>query len=179
MAGFSNVSSDETIMFADNASFNGDERSGKLTLNGQLWIGSTASPHVVKGTITAGSGITVTNGSGTIQISASGGSGLPTWTDQGSNTTLAVNNAYFATAAVTLTLPAAPVQGDTVWVYVDTASTVVVTANTGQFIRDGVDLSSSAGTATNTFRGDCLQLFYRTADTTWMSIAGFGNWNLA
>lgn len=56
MAGFSNITGDESIMFADNASFDGTERNGKLTTNGQLWIGSSSSPHVKKGTITSPDG---------------------------------------------------------------------------------------------------------------------------
>ena len=63
MAGFSNVSGDESIVYADNASFDGTERGGKITTNGQLWIGATASPHVRVGTITStGSTITVIYG---------------------------------------------------------------------------------------------------------------------
>lgn len=53
MGGFSSVTGDETIMYADNASFDGTSRGGKLTTNGQLWIGATASPHVKRGTITS------------------------------------------------------------------------------------------------------------------------------
>ncbi len=53
MAGFSSITGDESIVFADNASFDGTQRGGKLTTNGQLWIGSTASPHVQKGSITS------------------------------------------------------------------------------------------------------------------------------
>jgi hypothetical protein len=49
MAGFSSITGDESIMFADNASFDGTQRGGKITTDGQVWIGSTASPHVKKG----------------------------------------------------------------------------------------------------------------------------------
>lgn len=73
MAGSSNVSGEESILFADNASFDGTQRGGALDTNGQLWIGSTAAPHVKKGTIIAGTGVTVTPGSGTITIGLSGG----------------------------------------------------------------------------------------------------------
>lgn len=68
MAGFSSITGDEDVMFADNASFDGTERGGKLTLNGQLWIGSSLSPHVRKGTISAGTNMNVINGAGTISI---------------------------------------------------------------------------------------------------------------
>lgn len=61
MAGFSSVTSLENIVFADNASFDGTKRGGAMTTNGQLWIGSTAAPHVKVGSITSPSG-TVTIG---------------------------------------------------------------------------------------------------------------------
>lgn len=41
--------------------------------NGQLIIGNSATGGISFNTITAGSGITVTNGNGTIQIAATGG----------------------------------------------------------------------------------------------------------
>lgn len=46
MPGFSNITGDESIMFADNASYDGTERGGKLTSDLQLWLGSTTAPHV-------------------------------------------------------------------------------------------------------------------------------------
>jgi len=77
MPGFSNVSGDESIMFADNASFDGTERGGKLTTDGQLWIGSTGSPHVRKGTLTSSGGtVTITNSPGSINLEA--GTSVPT-----------------------------------------------------------------------------------------------------
>lgn len=79
MAGFSNITGDESIMFADNCSFNGTERGGKMTTNGQLWIGSTASPHVRLGNITSPDGsLLITNGAGTIQLTAAGGAAVVT-----------------------------------------------------------------------------------------------------
>ena len=71
MPGFTSITGDESIVYADNASFNGTERGGKMTTDGQLWIGSTASPHVRLGTLTAGSGVTITNSAGGITIAAS------------------------------------------------------------------------------------------------------------
>ena len=46
--------------------------------DGQLLIGNTTGNTLTKATITAGSGITVTNGSGAITIAASGGGSLQT-----------------------------------------------------------------------------------------------------
>lgn len=51
--GFSFVTGLETIVHADNASYDGTSRGGAMTTNSQLWIGSTASPHVKVGNITS------------------------------------------------------------------------------------------------------------------------------
>ena len=46
--------------------------------NGQLLIGNTTGNTLAKSTLTAGSGVTITNGSGTIEISATGSGGTIT-----------------------------------------------------------------------------------------------------
>lgn len=74
MAGNSSVRGDQTVTHTDNMSFDGTDRGGAMTTDGQLWIGATASNradnggHVRLGSLTAGTGITVTNGAGTITI---------------------------------------------------------------------------------------------------------------
>ncbi len=68
MAGFSN----DTV-YADNVDFSGG-KSPTVTTDGQLLIGSTAAPNIRVGNITAGAGVTVTNGAGTISIGLTGGS---------------------------------------------------------------------------------------------------------
>lgn len=72
MAGNNSIRGDETVTFTDNMSFDGTERGGKMTTDGQLWIGATALPHVRLGSLTAGTGVSITNGSGTITIGLSG-----------------------------------------------------------------------------------------------------------
>jgi len=67
--GYSSITGDEGIMFADNASFDGTKRDGKLAADGQLWIGSTAGRHVRKATLTGGEGVDVTNAAGSITLS--------------------------------------------------------------------------------------------------------------
>lgn len=124
-----------------------------------------------------GGGTTTTSGSGsTVTITSSADN---TWIDQGSSTTIASNTNYFATAAVTLTLPGAPSQGDTIIIDADTASAVEIQANTGQTIRLGSSASSVAGTATTTDQGDCITLTYRSTGTTWHARGVQGNWTLA
>lgn len=73
MAGSSNITGEESILFADNMSFDGTQRGGAMTTDGEIWIGSTTAPHVRKGTITGGPGVTITPGPGSIQIGLSGG----------------------------------------------------------------------------------------------------------
>jgi len=71
MAGFSSVTGDESIMFADNCSFDGTKRDGKLTTDAQLWIGATAAPHVKRGTLTSPNGsITIGYNSPNITLEA-------------------------------------------------------------------------------------------------------------
>lgn len=51
MTGSSNLQGAESILFTDNISFDGTERGGKMTTNGELYIGSTSGRHVKKGSI--------------------------------------------------------------------------------------------------------------------------------
>jgi len=122
-------------------------------------------------------------------LTSNGASALPSWqpapttvlpfTDEGTSFNAASNNGYFATAAVTATLPASPAQGDLVEIICDTASQVTIQANTGQFIRLGATISSSAGTAKSNSIGDVAQLRYRSADTTWIGQSSNSTWTLA
>ena len=75
MAGFDSITGLEDVVYADNVSFDGTQRGGMITTDGELLIGSTAAPHIRKGTITAGANITVTNGEGSIEIASTGGGG--------------------------------------------------------------------------------------------------------
>lgn len=125
-----------------------------------------------------GGGATSTAGSGnTVTITST--SNVVPWTDEAAGFTAAVNNGYFCTAALTALLPAAPTQGQIVIIECDTTGAVVVTANAGQFIRMGQTVTSVAGTATSSKRGDTLYLVYRSASQTWNSISTEGTWALS
>jgi hypothetical protein len=65
MPGFNNG-----VMWANNVRFDGTQYPGQVTTDGQLLIGSTASPNIKVGTLTAtaGQGISVTPGSGSITV---------------------------------------------------------------------------------------------------------------
>lgn len=67
------------IMFADNVDFSGVHDStgqaiARVTLDGQLLIGSATGRNIQVNTLTAGAGITITNGAGSITIASSGSS---------------------------------------------------------------------------------------------------------
>jgi hypothetical protein len=187
-----------------------------VATNGQLIIGSTAG-NPAAATLTAGAGISVTNGSNSITIAVngstvgqtitgdSGGALSPTagnWnilggpgvTTSGSGSTLTINsivftdttattlvsdNGYFATAAGTYTLPASPLQGETIIIVADTSGAVVVDAPSTHLIRIGNQITSAGGTLTSTAIGDSLTLRYRSSSTTWFAVSAIGNWTVA
>jgi hypothetical protein len=148
--------------------------SGTMT-NGQIIIGSTGATPTAA-TLTAGTGITISNAGGSITINSTGGL---TWTDNSGTFTAASNNGYFITAASTPTLPAAPNEGDEVSFILDAAATVTITGNTGQKIRIGNTISAAAGTCAASVRGSAVDLIYRTTGTTWFAnSAPEGTWTL-
>lgn len=77
MAGFRNSGTID-VVYADNVDFSGAAiPSPSVTTNGQLLIGSTSAPNIKVGYITSiNSSVTVTNGSGTIDLSVAAGGGL-------------------------------------------------------------------------------------------------------
>lgn len=84
--------------------------------DGQLLIGNTTGNTLAKSTLTAGSGISVTNGSGTITIAATGTAPAAP-TVQATGFTAAANGQYCVNTtggAITATLPASPANGDTI-----------------------------------------------------------------
>lgn len=160
--GTSSITGDETILFVDNASFDGTERGGKLTTNGQLWIGSTAAPHVKKGNITSvGGTIAVTNNSGNINLETSGmlfaytnvTSAMSPYTVLTTDYYISVNSSG---GAVTLNFPNAPVANRT-WVIKD---------RTGNAATNTITLTTPGGAVT--FDGS----------TTYTIVSNFGAINL-
>jgi len=78
--------------------------------NGQLDIGNTGSDPTAA-TLTAGTGISITNGSGSVTIASTGGLSFLDVT--GTTQAMAINTAYLAdnSGLVTLTLPSTAAQG--------------------------------------------------------------------
>lgn len=177
MAGTSNITGQESIIFADNASFDGTERGGRMAADGQLWIGSTASPHVRRGTLTAGTGISIANGAGSITISATS---TFTWVEvTGTSQAAAVNTGYILNngSLVTLTLPSTAAVGDIVRVAGKGSGGWRVAQNAGQTIHYGnVDSTTGAGgRLDSTNRYDSIELLCTVADTDFTVLSSVGN----
>lgn len=149
-----------------------------LSSNGQLWIGS-GSGNPTAATLTAGTGISVTNGSNTITLAATGAT---TWVDQtGTSVTMSVNTNYIADNAslVTLTIPATAALGDTFRIVGKGAGGWLVQANTGQTIHMGTAASSSAGSMASSNQYDCITFSCVTANTTFVCYGAQGFLTLA
>jgi hypothetical protein len=146
--------------------------------NGQLAIGSTgADPSAA--TLTAGTGVSITNGAGSITISASG-AGL-TWTVvTGTTQSASVNNGYIANNAgqVTVTLPATSAVGDVVAVTgINNATGWKIAQNAGNQIFFGAS-STTAGTGgslTSTATRDTVFLLCTSTNANWQVTGSIGN----
>lgn len=147
--------------------------SGTMT-DGQLIIGATSGTPTAA-TITAGAGITVTNGSNTITI-ASSGSGF-SWNDiTGTSATMAVENGYVSdnSGLVTLTLPATAAFGATIAVQGKGSGGWKIAQPSGVTIHFGnADTSTGvSGSLASTNRYDSLFLVCITANTDWAVLSG-------
>ena len=116
------------------------------------------------------------------------------WLDRTASFPASAGTGYFITNAeadlnVTVTLPAAPSQGDTLALYcdyepnvpvdpMDDDNRVLVQTSGTQKILFGVNESSAGGIALANQEGCILFLVYRTLDTTWHVTSGEGNWSL-
>jgi hypothetical protein len=130
--------------------------------NGQLLIGNTTGNTLTKATLTAGTGVTITNGAGSITIAAAG---LPVMNVvSGTTQTAVAGNQYVLTnaAATTVTLPASPTAGDTVYVTVaNNLTTNVVARNSSNIMSLAEDMTLNAAYA-------AVQLRYADATRGWV-----------
>ncbi len=152
-----------------------------IATNGQLIIGSTAGAPAAA-TLSAGTGITITNASNSITISASS-SGF-SWTDvTGATQIIAAENGYITDRAggVTYTLPASGSLGDTFKI-VGKAGLATITPLALQqlLIGSASGTVGVTGTAVSTNAGDCITFVCTTsgASTVWRAESFVGNWTL-
>jgi hypothetical protein len=128
--------------------------------NGQLLIGNGVAFTLA--TLTAGTGIAVTNATGSITIATSGG-GLPAVVVTASTAiTAAANFHYVLTAgtAATVTLPASPTISDTIYVTVGNGLVTNVVARNGKNIQglaEDLTLNSAYASAQLRFTSDATE----------------------
>jgi hypothetical protein len=109
--------------------------NGGAPANGELLIGDGTG--LVRATLTAGEGITVTNAAGSITIAASGG-GLPAVSVQNTTAITAAADFHYiltAASATIVTLPASPTISDTIYVTVANGLVTNVVDNNGKPIQ--------------------------------------------
>lgn len=149
--------------------------------NGQLAIGSTgADPSAA--TLTAGTGVTITNGAGSITINAAGGA--LTWTVvTGATQAMSVNNGYIANRAgtVAFSLPTTSAVGDVIAVTgINTATGWSIAYTTNQQIFFGTASATiTTGSLASTNIRDTVFLVCVIANLTWNVFAPVGNITVA
>lgn len=145
--------------------------------NGQILIGSTGSDPVLA-TLTAGSGISISNGAGSVSISVNA-EGL-NWTNvTGTSQSMSPGNGYLANNAslVTLTLPTTAAQFTSIIIAGNGAGGFSIAQNAGQSINfEGVSTTvGTGGSLSSTQRYDSIELLCVVANTTWNVISAVGS----
>lgn len=148
-----------------------------VATDGQLPIGSSGADPVLA-TLTAGTGISITNAAGSITINGTG-SGL-TWTDvTGTSQAMAVNNGYTANnvGLVTLTLPASAAYGTVMAVVGKGSGGWKIAQNSGQQIHFGSkDTTSGAGgSLASTNQYDAVFILCTVANNEFTVYSSIGN----
>lgn len=146
--------------------------------NGQIPIGNGTT--YTAATLTAGAGISITNGAGSITIAASGGL---TWQTISASQALVASNGYICISpggALSLSLPATAAVGTIIEVVLAGATSWTVTQGAGQqvFMGNVSSTLGATGTVASTASGDSIRMVCTVADTTWYVISSIGNINL-
>lgn len=156
-----------------------------LATNGQVIIGSTAG-NPAAATLSAGSGISITNGSNSITINATGaaGGGL-VWADvTGATQTIVAGTGYLADrgGGVAFTLPASGTIGDVFRIAGVQGSWTLAQA-AGQQIKFGNKATTVGvtGSLASTNAQDCIECVASntSASTIWIVISSIGNITVA
>ena len=149
--------------------------------DGQLAIGHSANDPTAA-TLTAGTGIAITNGAGAITIAGTGG-GL-TWTVvTGSSQAMAINSGYIANNAgtVAFTLPTTSAVGSLIAVTgINNATGWSIAYTTNQQIFLGTSSSTiTSGSIASTNTRDTVYLVCMTDNLTWNVVSSIGNITIA
>jgi hypothetical protein len=144
--------------------------------NGQIPIGSAGADPVLAN-ITAGVGVTVVNGPGSITISSTAAG--TTWTPIAASQTLAVNNGYICSGggALILTLPAVSSVGDIIEITLDGSASFSVHQGAGQTIKMGNQVTTAGvgGSLSSSQQGDSLRMVCSVANLRWNILSSMGN----
>lgn len=146
--------------------------------NGQVIIGSTGATPTAA-TLTAGAGISITNGAGTITINSTG---AVNWVNQNTSTvTMGANTGYTinnGASLVTLTLPTTANQGDFIEINGSSSGGWKIAQASGQQILYGNQSTTSGATGSlaSTNLNDCVRLRSTAASgsTTWVVVSVIG-----
>lgn len=145
--------------------------------NGQIPIGN--GTNYTAASLTAGSGVSITNASGSVTISSAGGG--TTWKLISANQTLVAGESYLVNTsggAITLALPATAVIGDYFRVYNLSASNqVTISQGAGQQVRIASSLTTlgAGGSLTTTSAGDSLEIVCSVANNNFNVVSLIGN----
>lgn len=145
--------------------------------DGQLAIGSTGVDPVAA-TLTAGTGISINNGAGSITLNALGG-GL-SWSTVTVDATFGVNTGVVANKAglLTMTLPAVSAVGDMVSITgINTALGWRIAQNAGNTIFFGTSTTTPGvgGSLSSLAIHDTVTLVCVTANANWSVVSSIGN----
>lgn len=141
-------------------------------IDGEILIGVTGSDPALS-TLTAGTGISISNGPGSITISASS-TGIG-WDLITTSQTLVVNRGYICIGggALSLALPSATL-GDVIYVILDGSTSWTLTQGGGSSILFGFQSTSAGGTLATSQQGDAIYLVCQNG-SRWNAISMVGN----
>lgn len=148
-----------------------------VAANGQIVIGSGGAQPVL-GTLSAGAGIGITNGAGSITIAATGG-GMA-WVDvTGGSQAIAINTGYTANFAtlVTFTLPTPAAYGSITEIVGKGVGLWKIAQNANQMIHFGgvTTTTGVGGSLAAILQYDTVRLVCTVADLEWTVTNAVGN----
>lgn len=170
------------VCWCDNVNFDTTTKplAGIINADGQLLIGAVAAPHIRAAQLQPGMGIAITNGAGSITVSAWGGG--VSWTVETVDLSFTANKGIIANKAglLTVTLPATGAIGDILQITgINTAVGWRIAQNANQRIHVGA-VSSTVGIGgyvESTAIRDAVKLVcvVAGASTEWQALSVIGN----